>query len=39
MTETTELHFWGHSDDLIEVEGDIEGADEYPYSEEGSATR
>ena len=32
------LHFWGHSDDCIEVEGDLEGCDEYYANQDDQAT-
>jgi hypothetical protein len=30
LTEYTTISFYGSSDDLIEIEGDIKGCDEYP---------
>lgn len=27
--DTVEVKFYGASDDLVEIEGDVEGADEY----------
>jgi len=29
---TTQVRIYGVSDDLVEIEGDIEGADEYPVN-------